>query len=380
MENLPEKPRIEADLHRVPINSVLLQKYSNMQDEWDDRVRTASRVRRNLFSYSAMSAAESVALSQARGHPDIDAEYRRKKKLIDIKYGDPDQHNWELYMKEAVERKELLEALYYDLGTIKVDERPKSQENTVKNYAYSQDGRQLLYDVYENRLSQNRNLNVLISGKMGGGKSYAALSTGQYANADFSIDKQLSYASVQKFIEITRTLEPGKVAVFDELGLDAGNRDSLSTLNKSLAKLLQSTRYRNLFSIFTVPALSLIDKSVRILSDIILEHRPEQRQGEFDLFIPEVDDKGDVQLFYYRNGDTVIKSVYFPLPSPAISQAYEGIRAMANENRLKDMEDSLAPKGNTKANGNDPELDGRGKNPNSLKNLKHFKGGDNNGE
>ncbi len=372
---LPEKPRPEADLHRISINAVLLQKYAEMQAEYSDRLRTASRFSRNAMPYSSMAVIESMAVAQAAGFPDVLNDYRAKRSVLDLRFGDPGQSGWELRSSEADLRKQLLESLLYALGSTKIDERPQSPESTVKNYAFSFDGRQLLSESYNVRLSQNRNLNVLITGKMGSGKSYGALSVGQYVNPDLNLDTQLSYGSVSGFVQATRTLPAGRAVIFDEVGLDAGSRDPMSNLNKILSKLLQSTRYRNLLSIFTCPDLSLIDKSVRILSDLILEHSPDQRQGEFTPLIPEVLEGGKIDLLSLKRKNSIVRSVFFPLPSPEIVQKYEIIRSSVNGQRLAEMQEKLESD-----HSKETDRDGRGRNENSLRNLKRFSGGEKNEE
>ena len=324
--------------------------------------------------FSSMAVVESMAVAQAMGFPAILSDYNAKRKSLDIRFGDPGRSGWELYSDEADLRKQLLEGLLYNLGSTKIDERPQSPETSVRNYAFSYDGRDLLSGSYATRLSQNRNLNILITGKMGSGKSYAALSVGQYVNPDLNLDTQLSYGSVSGFIQATRTLPAGRVVIFDEVGLDAGSRDPMSNLNKVLSKLLQSTRYRNLLSVFTTPDISLIDKSVRILSDLILVHDPDQRQGEFIPYVPEILEGGKIELQSLRHKNSIIRSVFFPLPSPEIVQKYEQIRSSVNGQRLAEMQSKLESD-----HSREPDRDGRGRNPASIANLKRF-GGEKNDE
>ena len=98
---LPEKPRPEADLHRISINAVLLQKYAEMQAEYSDRLRTASRFSRNAMPYSSMAVIESMAVAQAAGFPDVLNDYRAKRSVLDLRFGDPGQSGWELRSSEA---------------------------------------------------------------------------------------------------------------------------------------------------------------------------------------------------------------------------------------------------------------------------------------
>ena len=74
----------------------------------------------------------------------------------------------------------------------------------------------------------------------------------------------------------------------DEAGISAGYKDSMTKGVKSLSKVIQSTRYLQLCTIFTLPNVNFLDKSIRYMIDIIFDHAEGQRQGEFNVLIPQL--------------------------------------------------------------------------------------------
>lgn len=368
-DSLPEKPRPEADLHRISINAVLLSKYANMQDEYNDRLRTSSRFRRNAMPFSSMAVVESMAIAQAAGFPDVLSDYNAKRKSLDIRFGDPGQSAWELYSDEADLRKQLLEGLLYNLGSTKIDERPESVKQTSYSYAYSIDGREYIHQKFAERLAENRNLVLVFDGKPGGGKSWAGLSIGDYESTG-GFDLTALVYDIDSFISQIRSRDPGQVLILDEAGIGAGSRDSMSKESKVLGKVIQSVRYLKYLTIFTVPSISFLDKQIRLLCDLVLTHDEGLRQGEFLPMVPRVSDNGkDVEFVGLREGGRVIRSMFFPSPRPHLISAYERLRKTHNLQQLSDLQNSIR-----KERPGEQEPDGRGKNVNSLKNLKRFGG------
>ena len=101
--------------------------------------------------------------------------------------------------------------------------------------------------------------------------------------------------------------------------------------------------------------------------DIIFDHTEDQRQGEFSPYIPVLTDDGkDINLMPLTKGNTIIRSVYFPLPRPSLIADYEKKRRTHNMKQLEDLQNTLKKKPTEER---DEKEDRRGKNPNSLKNL-----------
>ncbi|WP_287951028.1 hypothetical protein [Acidiplasma sp.] len=358
-----------ADLHRIPIGSVIYKQYVDMNEEFSHEIKTSTQFTKG--SYSEMGSFETMARSQARGFPAILNAYDNEVKKLNSIYGDPYLKSWELGVTEARQRKELLENLAYDLGLTRSDERPEPAQRSVYDFVYNYDGRQIVYREFKKRLKENRNLVLLFTGKVGGGKSYGSLSVADYLTPAMTTGYNLESMvySIDEFIEQVKTLPAGNVIIMDEAGITAGSRDTMTRESKVLNKVIQSIRYLQHCSIFNLPNINFLDKSIRLMIDIVFDHTADQRQGEFTPYIPVLTDDGkEVILDDYTIGDKIIKSVYFPLPRPSLIEDYEKKRRSHNLQQLNELQTSLRPKEDKK--------EGRKINPNSLKNLKQFKGGE----
>lgn len=309
-----------------------------------------------------------MALTQAKGHPDLLRNYLENRNKIDAAYGKPSGHGWELYIEEADRRKELIEGLLYDLGSIKVDERPEAISRPVYNFNYAVDGREIIHELFTERLAENRNLVVVFDGKPGGGKSWASLAIGDYESKTAFDLGSLVY-DIDTFIGEIEKRQPGDVIILDEAGISAGSRDAMTKESKVLGKVLQSIRYLKYLTVFTVPNALFLDKQIRLLCDLVLTHEETMRQGEFIPKIPTFTADGkDVEFTALRRGNGIIKTMFFPQPRPALISEYEKLRKTHNLKQLSDLHRSIK-----KDEPKDPETDGRGKNANSLANLRHFK-------
>lgn len=355
-------PNIEADLHRIPINSVIHTQYISMNEEFGHEMQISNPNVRGQFVQ--MGIFEQMAKSQARGFPEILSRYNETREKLDWKYyGEPYSKGWEMFVDEARERKELLENLAYDLGLTRTDERQEVSERVTYSFAYQFDGRQLVHDLFIKRLKENRNLVILFSGKVGGGKSYGSLSVADYLTPSMRVGYDLDSLvySIPEFIQKVKTLPPGEVIVMDEAGITAGSRDTMTKDSKVLSKVIQSIRYLQHCTIFSLPHVNFLDKSVRLMVDLIFDHPAELRQGEFVPYIPVLSDDGrDVTMSPYLIEDMVIRTVYFPLPRPSLIEDYEKKRRLHNMAQLNELQESISPK---------EETDGRGKSPNSKRNL-----------
>ena len=60
-----QDPSAAGDLHRISINDVLLQKYSEMQEEFEYNLHYGSNFRRTLEPYSSMALQQAVAFRRS---------------------------------------------------------------------------------------------------------------------------------------------------------------------------------------------------------------------------------------------------------------------------------------------------------------------------
>lgn len=359
-----EEIRTEADLYRIAMGSLIRQKYEDMEYEFERWSQY------NMpMTYGAMQSLHSMARAQARGYPDLLKKYDEDVRELDKNKGSINERRWEMRPDEARERKELLENLLYDLGPTRMDERPEPSESIVYNHHYAVDGRQLVYDLFQTRLSENRNLVLLFTGQVGGGKSWGSLSVADYLTPSMKMGFSLEglVFDIPSFIKHVRQGTPGDVIILDEAGVAAGSRDSLTKASKSLGKVIQSIRYLQYCTIFSVPNVNFLDRQIRLMVDLVFQHDENMKQGEFWVMIPKLTDDGkEVEYVRMKKGNNVIGSVFFPSPRPALVQDYEKKRREHNMEQLSDLQKDL--EGDDRS-----ESDMRGKNPNSLKNLRQFK-------
>lgn len=356
-----------GNLNRFSIGSAFYVGYNRMQEEFTREQRICGRFMRG--EYSAMQGLCSMAEAQARGHPELLKKFKAELTEIRTKYGNKDFNHWSMIPSEAEEVKALLEGLLYDLGPSRIDERAEQPMPIVHDYGYRYDGRQLIWELFKQRLKENRNLNVMLTGKVGGGKSYASLSIAQYVDSRFDLSRGMVFR-IPVFIAMTKTSQPGEVLILDEAGVSASNREALSKSVKALGEIIQSTRYLKLLTIYTVPNVSFVDKQVRLLLDIVFDHDESQSQGEFTPGIPEVSEDGkNTEFRRMKYGGKIVGSVFFPLPSPSIVEEYEKMRAINNRAQLDELQEKLEPK----KKDDESKESMRGKNPNSLKNLRQYR-------
>lgn len=357
----------QGDLNRIPIGATLYQQYLSVQEEFTRSLRISGKD--SLWDYTAMRTLWGMVEAQGARYPEIVGKYLKQWEELNLKYDDPEEREWMFSSQEAVARKRILEYMLVDLGITRMDSRPQPPEIERYDFGYRYDGRQLINAYWKRREAENRNLNIIFAGKMGGGKSYAGLSTGNYLNKNYDLGNVTF--EIQDFISRVQTQPKGSVIILDEGGVSAGSKDSMTIASKSLSKTIQSTRYLQLITIYNVPNLNFIDKSVRLMCDLIFDHEADMRQGEFRVSVPELSEDGkEIELTPLRMDGKIIQSVYFPLPPPYLVQDYEVRRKEHNMKQLEDLKGKLAPKQKKE---NEPEEDRRGKNPNSLKNLKPFR-------
>jgi hypothetical protein len=78
------------------------------------------------------------------------------------------------------------------------------------------------------------------------------------------------------------------------------------------------------------------------------------------------DDGKDVALKPIIYGGRIARTAFFPLPKPSLIQEYERIRKQHNLLQLAELQEGLEDDKESKGSG-------RGKNPNSRKNLRQYK-------
>lgn len=116
---------------------------------------------------------------------------------------------------------------------------------------------------------KNKNVILFVVGPTGSGKSWASLRIGECLDPNFTIENVCF--GVRELIEKSQDAKKGTCLVFDEAGIDASNRSSMTKLNKAVSSLAQTFRHRNTFNILTLPVASMTDVHLRVLAHYVME-------------------------------------------------------------------------------------------------------------
>jgi len=93
-----------------------------------------------------------------------------------------------------------------------------------------------------------------------------------YISDDPKDEKNRIVTSAQMFIKLIKQKLPiGSCIIWDEIGVDADNREYYSLKNRLVKKVFQTFRYKNLIVFMTVPDFNSVDIGVRKLAHGYLE-------------------------------------------------------------------------------------------------------------
>lgn len=127
------------------------------------------------------------------------------------------------------------------------------------------------YDFLEYMKTHDYDLKIIIVASdslSGTGKTTLALELLEYLDNSFTPDNVVYNAD--DYIDHYNTQENGTGILWDEMGYDADNRRSMSKENVYISKLWQYMRYRNLYTIGTLPSRRVLDVRLIELSNIII--------------------------------------------------------------------------------------------------------------
>ncbi|OGJ18878.1 hypothetical protein A3K73_07135 [Candidatus Pacearchaeota archaeon RBG_13_36_9] len=179
------------------------------------------------------------------------------------------------------------------------------------------------YSYTEKRLFED-SLIVLIFGKRGSGKSALGFKLLENIHSKtgrkcYALDiEQGKMPAWIKSIDDIEKVPNGGVILIDEGAISFGSRDSMSSKNKELSKLLAIARHKNLTLIFVTQNTGLIDKNVLALTDTLLIKEGSLLQMEME--------RKEVRKFYDKANDFLKfvegdKKKYFYL----IDSDFEGV-------------------------------------------------------
>jgi len=115
------------------------------------------------------------------------------------------------------------------------------------------------------RIAKKKNFLVVLTGPVGSGKSWSALSICKQVDPTFN--DQRIVTSMKQLMNLVNSgnLKSGQAILWDEAGIDISNRNWQSLVNRMVNFLLQTFRHQRLILIMTVPYMDFIDASTRKL-------------------------------------------------------------------------------------------------------------------
>lgn len=119
----------------------------------------------------------------------------------------------------------------------------------------------------------NRDVRICVTGATGTGKSYLALRLAEALTEAQGKKFDISHVLFRgvNFIKQVSDSERGDVFVFDESGVSMSSRKSMTKNNILLGATMQTMRFKNNVTIFTLPTLEWLDTTARELFHLILE-------------------------------------------------------------------------------------------------------------
>lgn len=213
----------------------------------------------------------------------------------------------------------------------------------------------LLIQYIHERIRENKNVLLLVTGETGGGKSYIAIRLGEILNPHrFNINRVVF--TPEDFMALINSgrLEKGDVIVFDEAGVGIPSKEWYEISNRLMMYVLQTFRIKNLIVIFTTPSISFIDNDSRKLLHGVIEPYPGgidfQTNTNKAKFL-KIQHNSRYNKNYYKRlivDGVRVNPIYFSIPSENIRIPYEAKKEIYINKLNQKAEDLILQKAKTK--------------------------------
>jgi len=205
---------------------------------------------------------------------------------------------------------------------------------------------EMIKEVASRPTRKNSNFLCVVIGLPGSGKSYACLRLGQLITDEinkYNLKKGIpligfnernitfSPTDFMKQIHGDEALPPGSVIIYEEAGTTLDSKDALNKLNKMIAHVIETMRYRRYITFFNLPRYMNLDKTIRCLCHCLIETKKIDRRNNLNYIKPQfLNYNPKIDKMYYKfikfthNGKKV-KSSGIPLkkPSTILRHKYE---------------------------------------------------------
>ncbi|MAG21890.1 MAG: hypothetical protein CL943_01110 [Candidatus Diapherotrites archaeon] len=195
----------------------------------------------------------------------------------------------------------------------------------------------ILRKVWTDPRRKNKGISLLFVGRLGSGKSYAGLRFCEDLDKDFSIERVCF--SVEEFLRLIKdgNLRPGSCILFDEVsGSEEGadSRSAMTKINKIMAYVVSTVRFKRFVIIYTSPTTGRIDSIIRrvgidgvaIFKKVDFKRKRSVADFRWSMLAPL--DTSKLYLSHPRvqmpNKEIVeIERILISLPSKKLAEAYE---------------------------------------------------------
>jgi len=152
-----------------------------------------------------------------------------------------------------------------------------------------------IYRTYQKRLSQGRDLVILIIGKnasTGTGKTTLAVQLADMmdrTDSGFTSDK--CTPRVKEFFKMWQNVDQGSAVVADEGQGMADARRSMSGDNVDLSQMMAMARFREVYTVMTMPSADMLDTRIKRRADILIVCDDDYKgKGRvYELFLNDLD-------------------------------------------------------------------------------------------
>lgn len=235
---------------------------------------------------------------------------------IDKKYGNgvvPTQRYWKLLPEEMDERFNVLSMALHDSGFDKLKQKAETSKPEIHVYA-EKNWQKWLLPLMQERIKNNQHSVTAFLGEVGSGKSVSAIQYGYALHTDsvkqFGLSELFGLGNVafdQDEFFTAETYEgktKGRAVIEDDGSIIADPRQWGQEGNVAVAQVFDTFRFKGEHHILTSPRDSRIDSAVRPYIQLVFmasnkAFKTKNRQGLFEVGIPEWDDEGKLKNVSY---------------------------------------------------------------------------------
>lgn len=190
-------------------------------------------------------------------------------------------------------------------------------------------------DLAKSVIDEDWDMVFVVDGNEGGGKSSLAIQCAYYLDPTLSLDRVTF--TPEEFTSAIRKANKKQAVIFDEAFCGLSSRATMSSVNRTIVRLLTEIRQKNLFVFIVLPTFFDLDKYVALWRSRALLHVYVKnfKRGQFEFYSSEK------KKNMYVHGKKLYKYGY-PCPDfrGAFTKAMPLDDAAYREKKLKSMEAS----------------------------------------